>query len=233
MSMILQKQFGIQHSKIWLFAPAVLNAGDIRAMFMEDENKLSPFNIVSWNYHVAPAVLINENGETNIYVIDPSVNSSGPVNMNSWFNSIGNSSLCRYSFHKPENYFFNCLYNKNSELTTIFDGSFFEYDNPDKDNLIMEKGLAANDTAMAVYYKYILPLMDAENEPDKLKLEGLKAIFGNAAALDMLFCQNTSGYEYNTTHRYVITCYSDIILDAKAIFNRQLVFWTRYVNGLL
>src|SRR5882757_6956402 len=60
MSMILTKKFNIQHSKIWLFAPATLNIGDNRAMFMEDENKLSPFDIVSWNYHVAPAVLINE-----------------------------------------------------------------------------------------------------------------------------------------------------------------------------
>ncbi len=233
MSMILEKKLNIQHSKIWLFAPATLQTGDIRAMFMEDENKLSPFDIVSWNYHVAPAVRIEENGETNIYVIDPSVNSTQPVTMGAWFNSIGNSGVCKYSFHSPQKYFFNCLYNKNSELTTIFDGSFFEYANPDKDNLIMEKGLAVNDTAMAVYHKYIRPLALAADEKDALKLSGLKAIFGNAFALDMLFSQNSSGFEYNTTHRYVITYYSDIILDAKAIFNQQLVFWTKYVNALL
>ncbi len=232
MSMILQKKLSIEHSKIWLFAPAALYTGDIRAMFVEDENELSPFNIVSWNYHVAPAVLIAENEQVNIYVIDPSVNKTGAVNLNTWFNNIGNSGVCKYSFHKPESYFFNSLYNKDGALTTIFDGSFIQFINPDKDNLVMEKGLAVNDTAMAVYHKYIKGFA-AENDADKQKLEDLEGVFGNAAVLDMLFSQNLSGYSDNTSHRYLITNYTDIILDAKRIFNERLVFWTKYVNTLL
>ena len=233
MSMILQKKFNIEHSKIWLFAPVALYTGDIRAMFVEDENKLSPFDVVSWNYHVAPAMLINENGQVNIYVIDPCVNKYGPVNLSTWFNFIGNSGVCKYSFHKPENYFFNCLYNKDSNLTTIFDGTFIDYSNPDKDSLVMEKGLAVNDTAMAIYHKYIQPLQATVNEADKKILQDLKDVFGNASAIDMLFTQNLSGYAENTTHRYVITHYSDIILEAKKIFNERLVYWTKYVNELL
>jgi len=233
MSMILAKRFIVEHSKIWLFAPAALSAFDNRAMFIEDENKLSPFNIISWTYHVAPAVQVCEKDQVNTYVIDPSVNAIMPVNLNTWFNAIGNSTVCRYSFHQPVDYFFNRLCNKSGELTGIFDGSFFPYDEADRNNLTLEKGLAVNDTAMFVYRKYILPMMKGNNANDAPMLEDLKSIFGDASTLDMLFAQNVSGNTSNTSHRYVLSLYTDIMLDAKAIFNTRLAYWVKYVSALL
>jgi len=233
MSMLLYKQFNIEHSKIWMFAPAALYYNDARTFFVEDKNKLSPFDIVNWNYHVTPAVMVNENDVINFYVIDPCIDKTQPILLHTFFKSIGNAATGQYSFYHPGKYFFNNLRTKDGNNTPIFDGTFVEYTNPDKDDLILEKGLAVNDAAMAIYHKYIKPLMDAANEADKQKLEDLKAIFGNATALDMLLSQNLSAYTDNTNHRYVITRYSDIMLDAKIIFNARLVYWTGFVNNLL
>ncbi len=97
----------------------------------------------------------------------------------------------------------------------------------------MEKGLAINDMVMKIYHKYIQPLMMDDNTANAAKLEDLKAVFGNSTALDLLFSQNISAYTDNTTHRYVITHYSDIIKEAKEIFNERLFFWTNFVNTLL
>jgi hypothetical protein len=234
MSLILSKKFKIQHSKIWLFAPAALYENNAITLFIEDKNGLSPNNIVNWNYHLALAVRVQrENGEMDTLIIDPSIYRNKPVTISEWFAAMGNSGTGQYSFLTPEYYFFNCKYNFNKELTTVFDGTFFEFMNPVKDNLLMEKGLAVNDMAMTIYHKYIQPLMLSGKEQDNLWLNDLKDIFGNSTALDLLFSQNMSGYTENTSHRYIITNYSDIMKEAKMIFSDRLIFWTLFTNTLL
>lgn len=234
MSLILSKKFNIQHSKIWLFAPAALYENNAVTLFVEDKNKLSPDNTVNWNYHLANAVRVQkESGEIDTLIIDPSINRNKPLTINEWFAAMGNSNTGQYSYLTPEYYFFNCKYNINNEITTVFDGTFFEFMNPVKDNLLMEKGLAVNDMAMTIYHKYIEPLMQSVKEEDKKRLNDLKDIFGNSTALDLLFSQNMSGYTDNTTHRYVITHYSEIMKEAKMIFSDRLIFWTIFSNTLL
>lgn len=233
MSMILQKKFSVQHCKVWLFAPAALYEGDTRTLFVEDKNKLSPNNIVEWNYHTAPAVLVKNADKIETFIVDPSVNKTEPIILADWFAKIGNSGVSSYTFARPENYFFNCRYNENNELTNIFDGTFFEFMNPVKDNLLMEKGLAVNDMAMQIFHKYIQPLLNDPGEENEIKLSDLKEIFGNSTVLDLLFSQNMSGYTINTSQRYVITNYGDIMQEAKALFNQRLVFWTAFSNALI
>ncbi len=233
MSMILLKTFGIAHCKIWLFSPAALFEGDSRTLFVEDENELSPNNIVEWNYHTAPAILVQNGNVTETFIVDPSISKNGPMQLADWFTAINNSSTGRYTFVRPENYFFNCRYDEYNGLTNIFDGTFFEFMNPVKDNLLMEKGLAVNDMAMSIFHKHIKPLMLHTAAESNNRLTDLKEIFGNATVLDLLFSQNMSGYTFNTSHRYVLSFYSDIILEAKTIFNQRLLFWTNYSNGLL
>ena len=233
MSMLLEKRFGIAHYKIWLFPPSALHIGDTRALYIPDKNKLTPGNIIEWNYHVAPVVQVHHEGETQTMVIDPSINRQEPLFLPQWFAAIGNSDISKYSFLTPDKYFFYCCYTSNNMLTTIFDGSFFNYENPVKDNLAMEKGLAVNDIAMHIFHKYLEPLMTSAKEADKTRLADLKDIFGNTTALDLLFAQNISGYTPTTTHRYVITHYSDLVNEARALFNERLIYWTQVTNTLL
>jgi hypothetical protein len=233
MSMLLTKKFNIDHCKVWMFPPVALYFGDSRTLYIEDKNRLTLNNKIEWNYHVAPVVQVRCQNEVNTLVIDPSINCNEPTLLNEWFHRIGNSDVSKYTFLLPDKYFFYCCYTSNNMLTTLFDGTFFDYENPVKDDLTMEKGLAINDMAIIISGKYLQPLIFSEIEADKIKLEDLKSIFGNTTALDLLFSQNISGYAGNTTHRYVITHYSEIIREARIIFNERLTYWTSVTNELL
>ncbi len=233
MSMILSKKFNIEHCKIWLFSPAALYEYETTALFVEDKNKLSPNNIVQWNFHTAPLVKLSNGEYYDLLVIDPSLDREKPMYIHDWLKNIGNSTTGKYTFLRSEKYFFNCRYNDNFQLTNIFDGTFFEFINPAKDNLILEKGLAANDMAIFINAKYIQPLMNNLATKDETKLTDLKEIFGNATALDLLFAQNLSGNTDNTSYRYVLAHYGDIMQEAQQLFNERLLFWTKFTNEML
>lgn len=234
MSMLLTKKFNIQHCKAWLFAPAALYLNDAGMIFKEDTKKLSPNGLLEWSYHVAIAVRISVADAIDTYIIDPAINKSHPLLLQEWFNALTNSNTGKYCFVLPDKYFFNSSYHtgENYELTALFDGSFFNYENPAKDNLAVEKGLAIQDMVKFIYDKHIANLI---NDPasNQQKLFDLQSIFGNATALDMLFSQNISGYSDNTTLRYVISNYAPIICEAKDFFNTRVLYWTNVVNNLL
>jgi len=233
-SLLLQTKFGIDHYKVWLFAPAALYLKDNRMLHFKDAKGLSPDNLMEWSFHVAPIVRMELNDVVDNYVIDPSLDPDHPLLLQDWFNMLGNGDVGQYSFLTPDKYFFNSSYHtdENGILTMLFDGSFYDYVNPAKDNLAVEKGLAINDMAGRIYNKYLLPMIENE-DADADKLNDLKSVFGNATALDMLFSQNISGYTPNTTQRYVLTNYPDIIKEAREIFNERLYHWVEVVNSLL
>jgi len=235
MSLILQKKFNIQHCKVWLFAPAALYLDNPGMVHKKDGKNLSPNGLLEWSYHVAPVVQVNHDGRIETYVIDPAINQQQPLPLQDWFDALNNGHTGKYCFVLPDKYFFNSSYHtgENFELTVLFDGSFFNYENPAKDNLAVEKGLAIQDMVKQVYDSHIMPLMNSNNVADAAKLQDLKDIFGNATALDMLFSQNISGYSDNTTMRYVVSNHQEIIAEAKRIFNERLLYWTGIVNGLL
>lgn len=231
-SLILSKQ-NIEHSKIWLFSPASLFDYDNRALFVDDIHGLAPENTIHWNYHTAPIIKINYKNKPEIFVIDPSINRESPIILREWLKKIGNSDISKYTFLDSKKYFFNCKYNDSSQLTNVFDGSFFEYTNPAKDNLVLEKGLAVNDMAFEIYNTHLKPLIENYDPKQVTKLYDLKEIFGNATALDLLFSQNLSGNTDNTSFRYVFSKYSDIMIEAKKIYNNRLSYWTLFVNDLM
>ncbi len=235
MSMILNKKFGIEHLKIWLFAPAALYEKQTGMLQLVDKSYLSPTEHIEWSFHVAPVVKINTEAGVQTFVIDPSVDRFRPLLINDWFTALGNSHTGQYSFLLPEKYFFNSSYHTDEDnmMTMLFDGSFYDFVNPAKDNLAVEKGLAVNDVVKRIYDQHIVMLLQKEDIDSIKKLEDMKAIFGNATAMDMLFSQNISGYTDNTTMRYTLTNYPAIIKEAKSIFNERLFYWMGVMNDLL
>ena len=233
-SLILQSRFGIDHYKVWLFAPAALNLKDSRMLHFKDATGLSPDNLMEWGFHVAPIIRMEQDGVVDSYVMDPSLSLLYPLRLQDWFNMLGNGDTGQYSFLTPDKYFFNSSYHTDEYglLTMLFDGSFYNYENPAKDNLAVEKGLAINDMVSKIYESHLLPMMKSEDE-EAVMLEDMKAVFGNATALDMLFSQNISGYTDNTTLRYVLTQYPSIIAEARTIFNDRLYHWVEVMNGLM
>ena len=234
-SLLLKRKLKIDHLKIWLFAPAAMYQNNSAMLQLIDKNYLSPSTHIEWSFHVAPVVRVNDSGILKTVVMDPSVNRDTPLEVNDWFAALGNSQIGQYSFLMPEKYFFNSSYHTDEQnmISMLFDGSFYDYVNPAKDNLAVEKGLAINDLVKIIYEKYIVQLIQNPKLEDFNRLEDLKSIFGNATAMDMLFSQNISGYTDNTTMRYVITNYGNIIREAKEIFNNRVFYWTEIVNMLL
>ncbi len=232
-SLVLMKNFEIIPAKAWLFAPITVKEGDLTTLEVKDKNNLTGDHLIHWNYHTAPVIGSITNGQKRLLVIDPVLDIRKPLELKKWLQLIGNSNLSYLKFTTSSDYFFNCKYNESNVLTNIFDGSFFDYSNPAKDNLAMEKGLAANDTAMKIYKKYIKPLNKNTLNNNKKILQDLKEIFGNASALDFLIAQNISAGTECTSYRYVLTNYANIILEAKQFFQKRLLYWTDYTNKLI
>lgn len=233
MSMMLKQVYKIEHCKVWLFSPSDLYFKDSRKLLISDKNNLCKNNQISWGYHVAPAILVKQDKGVDTLVFDPSIKCDTPILLSDWFKAIQNSDVSKYTFLNADRYFFNAQYDQSGNLTTVINGYFYEYDQSSKDDLIMEKGLAVNDMAMFMYKKYIKPLMSSTSQEDQNKVNDLKAIFGNATALDFLFCQNTSAKTKITTQRYVISNYPELVKEARVIFNERLIYWTNLTNKLI
>jgi hypothetical protein len=233
MSMLLKQVYQIEHCKVWLFSPSDLYFKDNRKLIIADKNNICKNNQIAWGYHVAPAVLVK--GETGIdtVVFDPSIKNEGPILLRDWFKAMQNSEVSKFTFLDSDRYFFNAQYDQNGNLTTVINGYFYEYDQASKDDLLMEKGLAINDMAMYMYKKYMKPLMGSTVQSDQTRLNDLKAIFGNATALDYLFSQNTSAKTKITTQRYAVSHYPELIKEARGVFNERLIYWTNLTNKLI
>jgi hypothetical protein len=232
MSLILTYKFNIEHCKLWLFSPAALTLNDCRPLFIQDPNDFTDHDTIEWNYHVVP--LVNTNIENGIQqmIIDPSLNTKKLLNLSEFFELTGNANISKYTFLLPDKYFFNTSI-VNNEPTNVFDGSFFNFDEFIKDDLTIEKGLASNDMVMQIFHKHVQPLSVKNDANENQKLTDLKAIFGNATAVDLLFSQNISGKSPNTTHRYVMTHYPEIVKEARNIFYERLNYWLEFTNSLM
>ena len=230
-SLLLDKKHNIEHAKIWLFAAGTLTASNTSMLEIKDKNRFTPGNKIQWGYHVAPVVNIKKNNKTILHVIDPALNKNKPITIDAWLRAITNSASGSFTYTSSNTYFFNCYPGNNGTLSTIFDGTFYEYDKENQQNLVLEKGIAICSTAMYIFRNHIQPIQTASK--NKKKIGDLKAIFGNATAIDCVVAQNASANTPNTVARYVITHHAAILNEAKTFFNERLVHWVNFTNHLL
>lgn len=226
LSMLLTKKYKVEHFRVWLFSPSNLYQNRKELLEIDDPNGLLNEKI-TWAYHVAPAV--KSNGK--IYVIDPSLDMQKPMLLEDWFKPIGNSKISEYSFLNSEFYFFNRNRNANGNFTNI-NGYFYRFEGLAKDNLLVEKGLAVNDTAMTIYRKYLLPLKKSNKEIDNQNFNELKKIFGNYSTLEKFLLTNTDRQFYNE-YAHIYTKYNEISDEAVKTYLTRLIFWTKKTNELL
>ena len=199
---------------------------------LQSINEFAEDKRIEWNYHVVPVVDLKTANDTCQMILDPSLDKSRLLPLSEFFTMIGNAGISRYTFMLPDKYFFNTSVVDNMP-TNIFDGSFFDFDECVKDDLTMEKGLASNDMAMKIYNSHVQHLVQSTDDNEIRKLNDLKAIFGNATAVDLLFSQNISGKSANTSYRYVMKNYPGIMEEARRIFYSRLAYWTEFTNALL
>ncbi|KAB1232514.1 protein-glutamine glutaminase family protein [Chryseobacterium viscerum] len=235
MSMLLDKKFNIQHCKVWLFSPADLYVGNTKSLEIYDKNQLSPDNTIKWLYHVAPCVLVNDNGKIDTLVIDPSIDNSQPLKLSNWLKKIKNSDVSKYTFLNPKLYFFDTNNN-------IISGVFYKFDidpryaNDSYRELTLEKSLAINDLAIYILNKYIIPLRTSTQQSDLSKLAELKKLFSNIAALTQIFGSQESylgtTFADNIYPRNLFENYPEIMNDAMKFYIDKYGSWTKRVAAL-
>jgi hypothetical protein len=233
MSMLLSKKLNIQHCKVWLFAPVDLIKGDKRTLTLDDKNGLAPNNIINWNYHVAPCVLVDNNKKVDTLIIDPSIDNKQPLNLSSWLKSIGNSDVSKYTFLSSQYYFF---YTQDNGASTVINGYFYEYTATTYctdviTDVTLEKGLAENDMVVYILNKYLkaAPI-------DNNRFNSFKPYFGEILVLENKFFSKV-GYcggtvSDNVSFRTLIENYPDIISDAMKFYYTRLIYWTQQSDKL-
>jgi hypothetical protein len=235
MSMLLNKKYNIQHCKVWLFPPADLIVGNTQALEIKDKNQLSPDNTIKWLYHVAPSILVDNNGKVDTLIIDPSIDKTQPLKLTDWLKAITNSDISKYTFLNSDLYFF--VTNNN-----ILSGEFYKFQidarywTDNYRNLSMEKSLAINDMAIYISNKYIFPIINSTAQSDIIKLNDLKKIIGNIDAMTKIFgsleSYMGSTVADNIFPRTLLETYPEIMTDAMKFYTDKYCYWTKRVAAL-
>jgi hypothetical protein len=237
MSLILSNKLKISHSKIWLFSPSNLNQTDQRKLEIDDKNYLAPNDVIKWNYHVAPCVLVSKGNKTDTLIIDPSLNKTKPLRISEWFAAMRNTKDSKYTFLNPDWYFF-----LTDNFGKVITGEFYKFaiDNrwcaDNYRNLTLEKGLAINDLAIYIINKYLNTLRNSNVQADKDKFISLRKAFGNVDVLTEFFgklnsycgatvADNLSLKQYWQDHQALMS-------DAMAYYLSRLNHWTMKVQEL-
>ena len=144
-SMILT-QCGIDHQKIWIFAPCRLDPTRKESIVFKIKNDIAPRKIIRWGYHVG--ILVELQNES--YVVDLFMDTDKPIRLADWNDQL-NSSMHQIFVEPPQHYLYHSTPHP-PRGKEIFNGTFFEYDGLCRDDHWLPKGLAINQIA----YEFLL-----------------------------------------------------------------------------
>ncbi len=244
---LLAESQGIILAKIWAFTPGIYTSHGSGIISFIDQNRLSPTGKIDWVYHVAPVLLVEENGLLTKMAIDPVLFPNGPVPYKIWLAKIKTRKLI-YLIMDAEWYLFNTSHAQQSQLE-FFDEStdepmqpnitfpswfankcvtdFFKYEDDSKQNCWLEKGLAINDTASLFYENEIKPILEDPYQTALLK--DYRDLVGNVLNFEAVFRDYVYNYEMNEDfyqrHLFIIEKY-------RSIFNMHVEKWQTKVTQL-
>jgi hypothetical protein len=215
----------VPNVRIWIFAPSRLVKGSTTKLFIYDKNKLTTDkdNKIEWDFHVAPAILVANNGKTDTLVVDPSINSTAALPYKAWMAAINGHEKARYTFTDGKYYSFNRAEGGNSN---VISGEFYPYEGLSYGNLWLEKMMAMNDTAYAMYLKYI-----KDKDPNAQATKDFRAVIGNSATLKEVL-DYKDGVPEAAKIRTLATKYPEFIQTAWKTYHSQLFFWTLRLHKL-
>ena len=144
---LILRSYGVQHNKIWIYAPTRYREDSKQTIQLADPNNISPNGLLTWGFHVA--LLLQYAGEE--YVFDLFLDSEKPLSMAEWLEKM-QARKFRIDIENPDNYLF---YTQASETKKngLFTGQYFEYEGFCREQNWLAKGLAINATAVEFYSK--------------------------------------------------------------------------------
>lgn len=208
--------------KIWIFAPTRMTVGDTRKISVPDNNGLSisTANKIEWDFHVASCIIEEKsNGKRDTLVIDPSINADKPLPYKSWLNSITNKDLASYTFTEGKYYSFN----RNGD---ILNGFFYPYSGLSYDDLWLEKAMAMNDVAIAMFKKYV-----QGKDPNLAQTKAVIQVIENSATLNEVL-RYKDGKPWPAKIRSLTTNHSAFIAEAWSMYAQRLAYWGSRVSSM-
>lgn len=155
---LILRSYGVQHKKIWIYAPTRYCEDSKQTIQLPDPNQISPNGLLTWGFHVA--LLLQYEGTE--FIFDLFIDSEKPLTMGEWLERM-QARKFRIDIETPDNYLFYTqpsATKKNGLLT----GNYFEYEGLCREQNWLAKGLAINETAIEFYknehfhFKYTTPL---------------------------------------------------------------------------
>lgn len=217
---MLLNGLNIKHGRVFIFAPVDLEANSNINLEVDDPGGIS--QNIRWPYHVAPCVsVIDNNGKSQLMVIDPSLNRDAPLPLNDWFAKMRNANVSKYTIVKSDTYFF---YTRDN--STIISGDFYKYkdlENPNIissfDNAVLERELAINDVALFLKEKLDEGYPDKHNE--------VKTLLSSANSMVALFSSqnNTFSLQDGLIIRSLLENHAKLINEAMKIYTDRVTYW--------
>ena len=213
----------IEHARVWLFAPIDLDPNDNTQLEINDKNNLAKDNIIKWGYHVAPCVIMSKSGQPiDTMIIDPSLRKDKPMKIREWFSAMKNSSQAKYTFIKPQYYFFNT---QNNGASSVLNGFFYTYTPLQNqvtmyDNAVVERELAVNDVALFLKQKIDGGYPDSKGE--------IKALLGYVPNMVSFFAsQQRMNSIVGVTLRDMLNDNGPLLNAAQSYYNERVLFWLK------
>lgn len=245
---LLAKSQGITLAKIWAFTPGIYTTYNTRVISFKDKYQLSPTGKIDWGYHVAPVLLVEQDGVVTKMAIDAILFPNGPVPYKAWLAKIKTKKLI-YLLMDAEWYLFNTSYTANTQLeffdintdepvqpNVIFPywfankcvTDFFKYEDNSKQNGWLEKGLAINDTATTFYENEIKSILNDASQVSLLK--DYRNLVGNVFNFETVFRDYMYNYEMN---EQFYESHAEIIEKYRIIFNAECLKWQQRVSEVI
>jgi len=213
------KSYGVQHNKIWIYAPTRYRADSKLTIQLPDPNNISPNGILTWGYHVA--LFLQYAGEECVF--DLFLDSKKPLSMAKWLEKM-QARKFRVDIENPDNYLF---YTEPSETKKngLFTGQYFKYEGLCREQNWLAKGLAINETAIIFYKNENFHLM--YNTPLSTDY---KLFVGRVNNLECVLRDNK--INKNMTEEFQLK-HASIISKYRLVYEHNLEKWTKRSQAIL
>lgn len=209
---LILKSKGLEHKKIWIFAPCRYSESSNESFRIYDRNQISPDGWINWGYHVAPIVSLNGTD----FIFDYNFSEVRPLSLSEWLNCF-NLNNFKCVIEEADNFLFHTRDHSGRQL---FNQHFHALEGESLRNSWLEKGLAINETALQMYHKCYLSALQGGGQEEIL--QDYKLLIGKVLNFECVFRDQTvnkrmtAGFQHR--HRDVIHYY-------RHIYEHNVVKW--------
>lgn len=216
---LILRSYGVQHKKIWIYAPTRYREDSKQTILLPDPNGISPNGLLTWGFHVA---LLLEHQGTEV-VFDLFLDSNKPLSVGQWLETM-KARQFYVDIEQPDHYLFYTEASANKK-NGLFSGRYFKYEGLCREQNWLAKGLAINETAVEFYanekfhLKYNTPLSN-DYRLFVGRVNNFECVLRDAAVNKKM----TEAFQKK---------HASLIAEYRLVYTRNLEKWTEKVTSFL